>query len=57
MCSYLRGTYFPSINFPEQAAEEYLNALQKLDNKNFKKFFQVCIEFPSQSSKTRNGVG
>ncbi|EWC43484.1 hypothetical protein DRE_07516 [Drechslerella stenobrocha 248] len=41
--AYLRGTYFPSINFPEQAAEEYLSALQRLDHKNFKKFFQNFV--------------
>lgn len=41
--TYLRGTYFPSINFPEQAAEEYLSALQRLDHKNFKRFFQNFV--------------
>ncbi|KAF3937224.1 Exportin-T [Dactylella cylindrospora] len=41
--TYLRGTYFPSINFPEHAAEEYLLALQGLDSKNFKKFFQNFV--------------
>ncbi|EPS43840.1 hypothetical protein H072_2067 [Dactylellina haptotyla CBS 200.50] len=41
--TYLQGTYFPSINFPEQAAEEYLLALQQLDHKKFKKFFQNFV--------------
>ncbi|KAF3922113.1 Exportin-T [Dactylellina cionopaga] len=41
--TYLQGTYFPSINFPEQAAEEYLSALQQLDHKKFKKFFQNFV--------------
>ncbi|KAK6361200.1 pre-tRNA nuclear export protein [Orbilia blumenaviensis] len=41
--TYLQGTYFPSINFPEQAALEYLSALQQLDHKKFKKFFQNFV--------------
>ncbi|KAF3901666.1 Exportin-T [Orbilia brochopaga] len=41
--TYLRETFFPSINFPEHAAEEYLSALQRLDIKTFKKFFQNFV--------------
>ncbi|KAF3083296.1 pre-tRNA nuclear export protein [Orbilia oligospora] len=41
--TYLQGTFFPSINFPEHAALEYLSALQQLDHKKFKKFFQNFV--------------
>ncbi|RVD87716.1 uncharacterized protein DFL_001930 [Arthrobotrys flagrans] len=41
--TYLQGTFFPSINFPEHAATEYLSALQQLDHKKFKKFFQNFV--------------
>lgn len=40
---YLRTAYFPSVNFSQAPAEEYLSALAQLDHKAFKTYFQVCI--------------
>lgn len=43
---HLRGVYFPNENFPQAPAEEYLQALQTLDQKAFRQFFQVkCFLF------------
>ncbi|KAI9777948.1 MAG: pre-tRNA nuclear export protein [Geoglossum umbratile] len=40
---HLRGVYFPNVNIPQGPAEEYLQALQTLDSKAFRQFFQVSI--------------
>ena len=39
--SYLSQVYLPSINCPPDLAQEYVQALQQLDAKQFKKYFQV----------------
>lgn len=43
--SYLNQVYLPSIHCPPELAQEYIHALQQLDAKQFKKYFQVrsCI--------------
>ncbi|KAF9353934.1 pre-tRNA nuclear export protein, partial [Mortierella sp. NVP85] len=38
--SYLSQVYLPSINCPPDLAQEYVQALQQLDAKQFKKYFQ-----------------
>ncbi|KAI7823777.1 armadillo-type protein [Gamsiella multidivaricata] len=46
--TYLSQVYLPSINCPTELAQEYIQALQQLDAKNFKKYFQVrrsdCVQ-------------
>ncbi|KAF9961993.1 pre-tRNA nuclear export protein [Modicella reniformis] len=42
--SYLSQVYLPSINCPADLAQEYVQALQQLDTKQFKKYFQVFIQ-------------
>jgi exportin-T len=39
--SYLEKNLFPSIGVSPAAAQEYIRALQQLDIKQFKKYFQV----------------
>lgn len=39
---YLRAVHFPSVNFPQTPAEEYLQALKNFDQKNFRAYYQVC---------------
>jgi exportin-T len=40
---HLRGVYFPGVKIPQGPAEEYLQALQTLDSKAFRQFFQVSF--------------
>jgi len=40
---YLRTVYFPRIGLPDAIVAEFLEALQKLDQKDFKNFFRVCL--------------
>lgn len=40
---YMGGVYLPSIQCPQNMSEEYLHALQQLDVRAFKKFFQVIF--------------
>lgn len=42
---YLRTAYFPSVNFSQAPAEEYLSALTRLDHKAFRAYFQVCFSW------------
>ncbi|KAG0367569.1 pre-tRNA nuclear export protein [Gamsiella multidivaricata] len=42
--TYLSQVYLPSINCPTELAQEYIQALQQLDAKNFKKYFQAFIQ-------------
>lgn len=39
--NYLNQVYLPSMNCPPDLAQEYVQALQQLDAKQFKKYFQV----------------
>ncbi|RPA74847.1 Xpo1-domain-containing protein [Ascobolus immersus RN42] len=39
---YLRTAYFPRIGLPDAIVSEFLEALQKLDQRDFKNFFRVC---------------
>ncbi|KAL1916477.1 uncharacterized protein VTP21DRAFT_5668 [Calcarisporiella thermophila] len=41
---YLREGYLPSIQCPPSLADEYVQALQQLDAKNFKKYFQTFVQ-------------
>ncbi|RUO96313.1 armadillo-type protein [Jimgerdemannia flammicorona] len=41
---YMRGVYLPSIQCPPNMAEDYLQALQQLEMRAFKKFFQAFIQ-------------
>jgi hypothetical protein len=47
---HLSGVYFPNVNFPQALAEEYLQALQTLGQKEFRQFFQVCFVHPPIAS-------
>ncbi|KAF8471802.1 Exportin-T [Kalaharituber pfeilii] len=38
--SFLRNIYFPSVGAPTPLVEKYLNALQSMNEKDFKKFFK-----------------
>lgn len=40
--NYLSQVYLPSMSCPPDLAQEYCQALQQLDAKQFKKYFQVC---------------
>lgn len=42
--SYLVTVYFPTVNFPDVMASEYLQALSNLDSRSFKQFFQKFIQ-------------
>ncbi|KAG0225933.1 pre-tRNA nuclear export protein [Mortierella sp. GBA43] len=42
--SYLSQVYLPSINCPPELAQEYIQALQQLDAKQFKKYFQAFVQ-------------
>ncbi|WBW71081.1 karyopherin/importin-beta family nuclear import receptor Los1 [Schizosaccharomyces osmophilus] len=42
--SYLLGVYFPTVNFPEMLASEYLQVLVNSDSRTFKQFFQKFIQ-------------
>ncbi|KAG0204147.1 pre-tRNA nuclear export protein [Mortierella sp. GBA30] len=42
--SYLSQVYLPSIHCPPDLAQEYAQALQQLDGKQFKKYFQAFIQ-------------
>ncbi|KAI1313816.1 pre-tRNA nuclear export protein [Mortierella claussenii] len=42
--TYLSQVYLPSINCPQDLAQEYVQALQQLDAKQFKKYFQAFIQ-------------
>lgn len=44
LCSYLQDNLFPSLRVPSRAALEYIQALQQLDLKQFKKFFVVVLQ-------------
>ncbi|KAF9966278.1 pre-tRNA nuclear export protein [Mortierella alpina] len=39
--NYLSQVYLPSMNCPPDLAQEYVQALQQLEAKQFKKYFQV----------------
>lgn len=53
--SYLNQVYLPSINCPPELAQEYIQALQQLDAKQFKKYFQVRISLLSSAGWIQNG--
>ncbi|KAJ9076243.1 pre-tRNA nuclear export protein, variant 3 [Entomophthora muscae] len=40
---YLDGNFLPSINCPPQLRQEFMTAIQQLDAKNYRKFFQNFI--------------
>ncbi|KAF9294429.1 pre-tRNA nuclear export protein [Mortierella antarctica] len=42
--NYLSQVYLPSMNCPPDLAQEYCQALQQLDAKQFKKYFQSFIQ-------------
>ncbi|KAF9898864.1 pre-tRNA nuclear export protein, partial [Lobosporangium transversale] len=42
--TYLSQVYLPSINCPVDLTQEYVQALQQLDAKQFKKYFQAFIQ-------------
>ncbi|KAK3826715.1 MAG: armadillo-type protein [Linnemannia gamsii] len=42
--SYLSQVYLPSIHCPPELTQEYIQALQQLDAKQFKKYFQAFIQ-------------
>ncbi|KAF9189572.1 pre-tRNA nuclear export protein [Haplosporangium sp. Z 767] len=42
--NYLNGVYLPLIQCPPELAQEYVQALQQLDAKQFKKYFQAFIQ-------------
>jgi hypothetical protein len=43
LCAFLQTTLFPTLGVPQAAGEDYVNALQQLDVKHFKKFFVVSF--------------
>ena len=43
LCSYLENSLLPSLGVAPLAAQEYVRALQRLDLKQFKKFFVVIL--------------
>lgn len=54
--SYLNQVYLPSIHCPPELAQEYIQALQQLDAKQFKKYFQVsCLCSRLDSRGERRG--
>ncbi|KAI8599615.1 armadillo-type protein [Dissophora ornata] len=42
--TYLSQVYLPSMNCPANLAQEYVQALQQLEAKQFKKYFQAFIQ-------------
>lgn len=40
---YMRGVFLPSIQCPPNIAEEYCQAIQQLNARDFKKYFQVSL--------------
>jgi exportin-T len=42
--NYMKSVYFPSIQCPPDTAEQYCQAVQQYDNRQFKKYFQVKKE-------------
>ncbi|KAG9322841.1 hypothetical protein KVV02_008784 [Mortierella alpina] len=42
--NYLSQVYLPSMNCPPDLAQEYVQALQQLEAKQFKKYFQAFIQ-------------
>ncbi|OAQ25069.1 Xpo1-domain-containing protein [Linnemannia elongata AG-77] len=54
--SYLSQVYLPSIHCPPELAQEYIQALQQLDAKQFKKYFQVRVSLLSSAGWIQKGV-
>ncbi|KAF9428077.1 pre-tRNA nuclear export protein [Podila epigama] len=44
LVNYLSQVFLPSMNCPPEIAQEYVQALQQLDAKQFKKYFQTFIQ-------------
>jgi len=49
-CAYLDNTLFPSLSVPPTTGHTYIQALQRMDLKQFKKYFMVT--FPGAKQLT-----